>query len=126
MLPPRVTAPPFSLPDEPHLLHSLPFIRETTHGERSEGLPPVLYWSVQPSGDYKGDCEMGERFAHLAHSYMIRENFPLIMVWAVLHMISFSEHHTGIEVGFLSVFAEKSFASAPIELPVVNAAGQAL
>ncbi|APE44153.1 hypothetical protein BOO69_12645 [Sulfitobacter alexandrii] len=87
---------------------SLPFVRDTTRAERQAGLPPRIFWSVEPSGDYMADCDTGSHFAHLAMSHMLEHNYSAIFNWAVFDMLRAGQERSGIEVGFLAEFAKHS------------------
>lgn len=92
--------------EPPRSILSLPFVRDTTRAERKAGLPPRLFWSVQPTGNYGEDCETGSSYAKIALDYMTRENSHQVMQWAVFDMMRAGPEHSGIEVGFLSVFGQ--------------------
>lgn len=90
--------------DEPHPVLTLPFVREATATERAMGLPPRRFWSVQPTGVHSADCGTGARYAQLALDYMVREQTPYILQWAVFDMMRLGREYSGIEVGFMSTF----------------------
>ena len=65
----------------------------------------IVFWDVEPSGDYAMDCQTGRKYASLALEHMIKEDFIPIFSWAVMDMPR-KKDATGIEVGFLEFFAE--------------------
>lgn len=87
-----------------HAVLALPFVRNTTLREQAAGAAPRSFWDVQPTGDYGPDCATGARYAALAIDYMVAANSPQILQWAVCDMMTAGRAHSGIEVGFLSVF----------------------
>lgn len=93
---------------EPHPILALPFVRDATRAERAAGMAPRIFWSVTPTGNYTDDCNTGCRYAHLALDYMVRNNAPCIMQWAVFDMMRAGPEHSGVEVGFLSVFGTRA------------------
>lgn len=87
-----------------HPVLALPFVRDTTLREQAAGAAPRSFWSVQPTGNYGLDCATGARYAALALDFMVAANSPQILQWAVCDMMTAGRSHSGIEVGFLSVF----------------------
>ena len=90
--------------EPPHPILSLPFVRQSTDAERSAGALPRCFWSVSPCGVHGTDCGTGTRYAEAALNYMEREQSTNVFQWAVLDMIRQGCPHSGIEIGFLSVF----------------------
>lgn len=86
----------------------LPFVRDTTPEEQAAGLPPRLFWCVQPTGDYGKDCITGGEYGQQALAYMAKRDFPLLLTWAVLDMMRAGPEHSGIEVGFMSHMAGRA------------------
>jgi hypothetical protein len=87
-----------------HPVLALPFVRNTTLREQAAGAAPRCFWSVQPTGNYGPDCATGAHYAALALAYMVKSRTPQILQWAVCDMMTAGRGHSGIEVGFLSVF----------------------
>ncbi|GGH53142.1 hypothetical protein GVY41_09075 [Frigidibacter albus] len=108
------SAPPAPARKSADALLSLPFVRNTSRAEQRAGLPPRLFWSVKPSGDYGRDCDTGSAYAIQALDYMAEHRMPHLMQWAVLDMIRHVQERTGIEVGFLSVFGNYGMATRMI------------
>ena len=75
----------------------LPFIKKRDNR--------IVFWDVEPCGDYILDCQTGRMYASLALEHMINEDFVPIFTWAILDMPK-KEDATGIEIGFLEFFAE--------------------
>lgn len=65
----------------------------------------IVFWDVQPSGDYALDCQTGRKYASLALEHMLKEDFIPIFTWVIMDMPR-KEDVTGLEVGFLEFFAE--------------------
>lgn len=97
--------------EAPHPVLSLPFVRDTSRAEQRAGLPPRLFWNVEPSGDYSADCETGAHYARLALDYMTKDSFSGLLGWAVFDMMRPGPAHSGIEVGFLSVFGRHAMVA---------------
>lgn len=99
--------PDFTAPSDgepPHPVLTLPFVREASEAERTNGSPPRRFWAVEPTGVYGADCGTGARYAQLALDYMVRERTPYILQWSVFDMMRLGREHSGIEVGFMSTF----------------------
>lgn len=125
--PPATASASPPLPPKPLALLELPFVRKTTRAEQRAGLPPRLFWSVKPSGEYGKDCDTGNRYARLALDYMAHYRAPELMQWAVFDMMRAGPEHSGIEVGFLSVFGQYGMATRMIingNLPKLDAEGR--
>lgn len=90
----------------PHSPTVLPFVTDATMEERSAGVTPRSFWSVVPTGNYGADCDTGAAYAALALDYMAAARSPQILQWSVFDMISMGRVHSGIEVGFMSVFGK--------------------
>lgn len=93
---------------------SLPFVRAATRAEMRAGSAGRIFWSVQPSGNWAEDCRTGRRYGQMAVEYMGRSGQHQILQWAVIDMIRAGRQHSGIEVGFLSVFGQRAAAVASI------------
>ena len=92
----------------PHSPTVLPFVQDATEEDRSAGASPRSFWSVVPTGNYGTDCDTGAAYAGLALDYMAAAASPQILQWAVFDMMSMGRLHSGIEVGFMSVFGRIS------------------
>lgn len=120
-LPYPMMAAPASIPPPednvaPHPLLALPFVRETTKAERMAGAAPRCFWSVVPTGTYGTDCGTGGRYAQAALDYMVREQAPYLLQWAVFDMIRQGRPHSGIEVGFMSFFGRLATGAQAIRM----------
>lgn len=93
---------------------TLPFVREATKEERKNGARARIFWDVQPTGDYRRDCDIGTSYAKQALAYIRAQDFPVLFNWAVFGMLDIGRERSGIEVGFLAFFANLSAAS-PLE-----------
>lgn len=88
----------------PHPVLALPFVRDRDDEDLEDGAARRCFWSVQPSGRYGTDCEIGAQYAALALDYMVEAKLPQLLQWAVFDMMALNRPHCGIEVGFLSAF----------------------
>lgn len=80
----------------------LPFIKDQQENRRK----PRCFWHVSPhSNDFLLQMEQGELYAIQTLRSMKKENFSPLLGWCVLDMPRYGQH-TGVEIGFLSVFAE--------------------
>jgi len=84
----------------------LPFVKDATDDERSDGANPRSFWNVAPTGHYGTDCDTGAAYAAVALDYMAITNTPQILHWAVFDMMARGRVHAGIEVGFMSTFGK--------------------
>jgi hypothetical protein len=75
----------------------LPFIKKN-HDQ-------ILFWSVEPSGDYVKDCQTGREYAAMALKHMKQADFGPLLTWCIMYMPR-KKNCSGIEVGFLEFFAE--------------------
>lgn len=82
----------------------LPFVKDATEDERLSGVSPRCFWSIAPTGEHGRDCAIGAGYAGLALDYMVAARSPHLLQWSVFDMIANGRPHTGIEVGYLSVF----------------------
>jgi hypothetical protein len=89
----------------PHPVSALPFVRTATEDEKAAGAAPRDFWAVSPSGDYATDCGTGAHYASLAVDYMSATRSPHMLGWVVADMMALQRSHSGIEVGFASVFS---------------------
>jgi hypothetical protein len=87
-----------------HPVLALPFVRDSRDDERASGAAPRCFWSVAPSGNYRTDCGTGAHYASLAVDYMSATRSPHMRGWVVADMMALQRSHSGIEVGFASVF----------------------
>lgn len=92
----------------PHPVLSLPFVRDRSEAEKAAGALPRCFWSVEPTGHYGGDCGTGGHYARLALDYMVQHETPYLFQWCIFDMMRLGRTHSGIEVGFLSVFGRIS------------------
>lgn len=81
---------------------NLPFIKNKKN--------QIVFWSVKPSGDYVKDCQTGREYAALALEHMQQADFRPLLTWCIMDMPRKKEC-SGIEVGFLEVFAEITIAN---------------
>lgn len=84
---------------------SLPFVRRATPEEISDGSFPLIFWNVDPSGDYNADFETGSSYARSALSYMVSKSFTPLLGWVVSDMMRVKRDHSGVEIGFMNYFA---------------------
>lgn len=105
VLPTMTSAQPL-VADVGYAVLALPFVRDRTAAELATGATPRCFWSVHPSGIYGADCETGAAYAALALNCMARSNLPQLLQWAVFDMMALNRRHSGVEVGFLSVFGQ--------------------
>jgi hypothetical protein len=87
-----------------HPVLNLPFVRDATGSEHTEGAAPRSFWTVHPSGDFIADCAVGSGYAAAALDYMVAANAPEILSWAVFDMMRLPRARSGVEVGFLTAF----------------------
>lgn len=87
-----------------HPVLALPFVRDRRDDERASGAAPRCFWHVSPSGDYATDSGTGAHYASLAVDYMSATRSPHMLGWVVADMMALQRSHSGIEVGFASVF----------------------
>ena len=76
---------------------TLPFIKKKND--------QIVFWSVNPSGDYDKDCKTGREYAFLALDHMVKADFAPLLTWCIMEMPR-KENCSGIEVGFLEIFSE--------------------
>jgi len=88
-------------------MKDLSFVKDTGTGENLER----DFWSVSPSGDYAHECFTGELYAYELINHIKKENFKPLLGWVIFAMQE-KVGHSGIEVGFFSVFAEIALSKA--------------
>ena len=82
---------------------NLPFIKKNND--------QIVFWSVEPSGDYDTDCKTGREYGALALEHMVEADFSPLLTWCVMDM-PIRKDCSGIEVGFLEFFAEIASSKA--------------
>jgi len=78
-------------------ISKLPFIKKNND--------QIVFWSVEPSGHYVKDCQIGREYAALALKHMEQADFGPLLTWCIMDMPR-KQDCSGIEVGFLEYFAE--------------------
>lgn len=94
--------------DERQPIEALPFVRAATPEELKAWGSGRVFWGVTPSGDYSTDCNTGMEYAERALDYMVEHKFNVLLNWIVFEMMKRGPDRSGIEVGFLTVFARKA------------------
>ena len=87
-----------------HPVLTLPFVTDSNDEERASGANPRCFWTVEPTSNYRADCETGAHFAALALDYMVATRSPHLLTWSIIDMMALNRRHSGIEVGFVSAF----------------------
>jgi len=91
-------------------LAGLPFV--APRSVRGSQPFPRDFWAVEVVSDnYTQECERGEAFARLALDHMCETHAPPLLGWIVSDMID-KGRFSGVEIGFLRVFAVAAMRSA--------------
>ena len=82
------------------------------NGTKIEDLPfikmkndQVVFWSVNPTGDYEKDCKTGRKYGALALDHMVKADFSPLLTWCIMGMPR-RGNCSGIEIGFLEYFSK--------------------
>jgi hypothetical protein len=108
-------------PNAPRPEDNLSFFRRATRAEVEAGAMPLIFWSVQPSGNYLQDVERGHAIAEEMLAFLVAAptNGNLTMLSSMLNdMQRFADmSHRGLFVGFGSVVAKFALIGATIVGP---------
>lgn len=78
-------------------IDDLPFIKKKKD--------KIVFWSVNPTGDYVKDCQTGQKYGALALDHMVKADFAPLLTWCIMNMPR-RENCSGIEVGFLEFLSK--------------------